>query len=152
MDRVVVDTAYILPLFGIRVTNIDNDLLYKLSDKEYVLMYPELLITELVGKIGKNMRKGRLREIPLSVTEALEALLLETDILLIKPKREHLETAIKLKVLGHDDMFDNILYATAIHEKAMLLMKDPTFESFLKKHKLRTDIIVKEEILNDLMK
>ncbi len=148
MDKIVIDTAYLLPLFGVHVSNIDNDLLYKLSEEEYILMYPELLITELIGKISKNIKKKKLRKIPTPAIEAIEALLLETDILLIKPRREHLETAIKLKVLGHDDVFDNILYATAIHEKALLLMKDPTFESFLKKHKLRTDIIIKEDTLN----
>ncbi len=81
------------------------------------LLYPPLLLPELAAKIAKEMGRHGLRKPPQQVSEALTALLLEVDMGLIQPRAEHLETAMTLKALGHLDVFDCILYATALHEE-----------------------------------
>jgi len=119
LKDVILDTSYLLPLFGVKVEGIDENILFELSNQGINLFYPKLLIIELIAKIGREAAKRGLLEPPIETIEALNALLLEVDINLIEPSIKHLETAIKLRILGHKDMFDNILYATAFHEKSI---------------------------------
>ena len=89
------------------------------------------------------MNRKKIEEIPNAVKEAITALLLGADIELVPPKKEHLETAIKLRALGHSDIFDNILYAVSLHEKAYFITRDPSFIEFLRNNELPIDNIIK---------
>ncbi len=142
--RAVLDTTYLLPFFGIRVPGLEPETVLGLRDELGVeeLLYPMLLIPELVAKIGKEMRARGLDEIPAEALEALTALLLEVDVALVPPKLEHLVTAVKLRALGHPDIFDNILYAVSLHEKAYLVTRDTTFIRFLEEKGLPVDHVV----------
>lgn len=144
LKDIIVDTSYLLPLFGIRVEGIDENILFELSSQGISLFYPKLLIVELIAKIGREAAKRGLSKLPEETIEALNALLLEVDVNLIEPSIKHLETAIKLRILGHKDMFDNILYATAFHEKKYLLMEDPTYLKFLRKNNFPVNFIVNQ--------
>ncbi len=150
-EKVVVDTTYLLPFFGVKVKNINSDILYELHEMDIVLLYPKLLITELAAKIAKEAIKKGLAKPPKAVFEAIDALLLETDIRLVEPERKHLETAIKLRIIGHKDMFDNLLYATALHENAYLLTIDSAFIDFLEKHELSREFIIDHNKLRNLL-
>ncbi len=104
------------------------------------LLYPQLVIPELIAKIGKEMNRKGLKEIPGEVMEALTALLLDVE--LIPPKPVHLETAIELRALGHKDIFDNILYATSLHEKAYFITGDKEFIKFLEENNLPLEHVI----------
>ncbi len=145
MKKVVVDTTYLLPLFGIRVKGIDSKVLLGIHEKRYTLLYPKLLVTELIAKISRESLKKGFETPPKEALEALDALLLEVDIHLIEPSKEHLENAMRLMILGHKDIFDNILYATAVSEGAYLLSMDKDFVRFLKKHGMNTEFIINHE-------
>ncbi len=120
-SRALFDTTCLLPLFGIKVSSLEYNIIASIaSELNAKPAYPILLIPELLAKIGKVMYNNGLRQPPKEAIEALYALLLEVDIELIPPRIEHLKTAIELRALGHRDIFDNILYATSIHEKNIL--------------------------------
>lgn len=82
------------------------------------------------------MAERGLQEPPQQVSEALAALLLEADISLVKPGMERLETAIKLKAVGHPDIFGCMHYATALREDAILVTRDHGFIELLGSHGL----------------
>jgi len=70
--KILLDTAFLLPSFGVKVQGIDEDrliaLLKNLRESGVEFAYPKLLLVELIAKIGKEaLRKG---ELP---PEALEA-------------------------------------------------------------------------------
>ncbi len=142
-SRALFDTSYLLPLFGIEVPGLNHDTIANIANELGAKpAYPLLLVPELLAKIGKVMHSIGLRKTPEEVIEALYALLLETDIELIQPRVEHLETAIELRALGHKDIFDNILYATSIHENTYLVTRDKAFIGFLVKNQLPIDHII----------
>jgi predicted nucleic acid-binding protein len=145
--RVLLDTTFLLPLFGIKVQGIDEDRLIALRRalKEHGVgvAYPKLLIAELIAKMGKEAsRRGGL---PSEALEALEALLLEVDIELIEPSVEHIATAVEMRVRGHRDVFDNLLYATALHEGMKLVTEDEGLVGFLRDNNYRTDLLARLE-------
>lgn len=141
--KAVIDTTYLLPFFGIKVRGLEAKDVLQLKDELRVdLYYPMLLLPELAAKIAREMAKRGLRKIPRQASEALTALLAETDVGLIEPRIEHIETAIMLKALGHPDIFDCILYATALHENAILITRDQELVEFLRANNLTTSNIV----------
>lgn len=88
------------------------------------------MIAELIAKVGKEAsRRGGL---PSEALEALEALLLEVDVELIEPSVEHIATAVEMRVRGHRDVFDSLLYATALHEGMKLATEDEGLVGFLR--------------------
>ena len=102
--KILLDTAFLLPSFGVKVQGIDEDrliaLLKKPQGKRRGIRVPKLLLVELIAKIGKEaLRKG---ELP---PEALEALLLEVDVELVEPNVKHIVTATEMRIRGHDDFF-----------------------------------------------
>ena len=141
--KAVIDTTYLLPLFGIRVQGLEAGDVIRLRDELNAdLYYPVLLLPELAAKIAKEMTKQGLRGVPEPASEALVALLLGVDVGLIQPRVEHIETAIKLMALGHPDIFDCILYATALHEDAVLVTRDKKLVEFLETRGLNTSGIL----------
>ncbi len=137
--KAVIDTTYLLPFFGIKVQGLEARDVARLREELGAdIYYPILLLPELAAKIAKEMMKQGLREVPEPASEALIALLLEVDVGLIQPRIEHIKTAIKLKALGHPDIFDCILYATALHEDAILVTRDRKLVEFLETKGLDT--------------
>ena len=145
--RVLLDTTFLLPLFGIKVQGIDEDRLIALGralkERGVGVAYPKLLIAELIAEMGKEAsRRGGL---PSEALEALEALLLEVDVELIEPSVEHIATAVEMRVRGHRDVFDNLLYATALHEGMKLVTEDEGLVGFLRDNSYRTDLLARLE-------
>ena len=153
--KMLFDTTFLLPLFGIKVDVIDVDRLIalreSLRERGIGVAYPKLLIIELIAKIAKEASK--LGEMPLKVLDAFEALLSEVDVELVEPSIKHVATAIEMRIQGHKDVFDNILYAMALHENMRLLTEDKKLIDFLRDKGYRTDIIIRlkdlERILAD---
>ncbi len=56
--------------------------------------------------------------------------------------------ALRLYTLGHRDMFDNILYATAVDNEIHFLTLDRKLREFIKEHQLK-DVTVTPEILRE---
>jgi len=151
--KILLDTTFLLPSFGVKVQGIDEDrliaLLKNLRESGVEFAYPKLLLVELIAKIGKEaLRKG---ELPPEVLEALEALLLEVDVELVEPNVKHIVTATEMRIHGHDDIFDNLLYATALHEDMKLVTEDDKLVKFLKDKGYRADFVLRFKELEDFL-
>ncbi len=130
--RIVVDTSLILPFLGVRVHGLDHHILVSYAEQGYELLYPKLLLPELLGVVARVAEKSGLGSVPREAMEGLEALLAGEDVKLVEPRVEHLELALRLRLAGHRDIFDCILYATAVHEDAALVTMDRGLYEFLR--------------------
>ena len=56
--KIVVDTTFILPFFGVGVEGVDSEEVVRLKNKGFKLLYPKLLLlVELIAKISKEARR-----------------------------------------------------------------------------------------------
>ncbi len=147
--KVVVDTTYLLPVFGISVKGLSDDdllLLRKLSLEGIVRLYlvPVIWI-ELLGKVYREARKHRVdsRRIKLAVKSLYNPRFYKW----VKPGYRAIMLAYKLRELGHRDNIDNILYATATTRKMLFLSMDEELKEFLAKTELPKDNIVSHKEL-----
>lgn len=125
---VLLDTSFILPVLGYDAGPRVQAALEALRRCSCPLYYSELSILEALWKIVKTppaaTAEGRRR-----VAEGVEAL---RRGLRVAPLRgEAAELAIALYRLGHRDMVDNLLYASARVEGLRLLTLDRGLASFL---------------------
>jgi len=142
--RVLLDSTYVLPAFGIAVRELSREDLLKLEELrrcgavEYC--YSNVMWVEVVPKVVKeHLRNGRSLDFRLveRAVEALHELFSE-----VEPGPRAICEAFKLRSLGHVDMVDNILYGIAIENDMHLLSMDCHLREFLKRHGLRFELIV----------
>ncbi|MHA1590076.1 MAG: PIN domain-containing protein [Candidatus Njordarchaeales archaeon] len=141
--RVLVDTSYLLPFFGIRVRELDERTVRELIDafSGSEVLYPILMLPEIMAKISKELSKTG-KKLSNDIIDAFNSLLGEVDIKLVRPKMSHILRAIQLRLDGHHDIFDCIAYATALEEKALFLTMDSEFIEFLKSKNYDTSLII----------
>jgi len=144
LSKVVLDTTYLLPYVGIRVEGI-GDIERKLE--KYEVCYPTLLILELEAVILKEARRKGLEEIPRDVRRRVDYLLYGGWIELIPPRGEDLQVIHFILRRGWRDIFDAILYATAVRINAGILTMDTTFRKFLRDRGFNYQILIGEEEL-----
>lgn len=153
--RVLFDTSYLLPVFGVAVDGIGDEDLERLGgliESGAVEPYmAEIQFVEIAGKLARlAMRLGLDYG---SVLDALEAgykrLTRELGILYLDPSV--LRLAAMLRLQGHRDMFDNLLYAMAKEKGMLLLTVDEAFKGFLEKHGHETGILVDHHTLFDMV-
>jgi len=140
--KVVLDTSYLLPFFGLRVKELSDEMITQLIIvfKKIEVFYPILMIPELIAKISKELIRRKI-QINESIIGAFESLLSKVDIQLIEPQVNHIVKAIEIRTRGHRDIFDCIAYATALEENAKLLTIDIEFIQFLEANEYDTSII-----------
>jgi len=105
------------------------------------------MVPEIVAKVSKELIKMNIKYLNDDLLMAFESLLSNTNIQLINPKVEHITLSIKLRTMGHKDIFDCIAYSTAYIENASFLTMDSKFVNFLKQHNFDTSFILNH---NDL--
>lgn len=143
--RVLLDSTYILPVFGIAVEGLSDDDIMRLRrltmEGTIELFCVDVCLVEILGKVYKEYAKRGLDASNI-VSVALRALF-ESDVFTwIIPPREAFELAFEMRKLGHTDMIDNILYATACIENMIFLSMDSSLVEFLRRNRLRTDNVV----------
>lgn len=145
-NSIIVDTPYLLPIVGLRVKGLSReDFEYILEN--YHLFYPKLLLTELSAVIVKQAKKKKLEKIPKQAIEGLNSIIYLETINLIPLDGEDLRIVYKLSRLGWKDMFDSILYATAIRLNMKVLTMDKKFKNFLKEKGLKYELLISHKQL-----
>ena len=155
MIKILVDTTYLLPTFGIAVKKLREKDLMRLREirmKELVKYYClDVIWVELIGKVHKEMEKQKCsvdRIIELAI-RSLE----ETDFYeWISVPTEAIILASKLRKIGHKDVIDNILYATAVVKDVVFLSMDNEFKKFLESNNLDSDRIKSHNELLSIIK
>lgn len=145
-SSIVADTTYLLPIVGLAVKGLSReDFNYIL--KNYQLFYPIPLLTELSAVIIKQARKEKLEEIPRQAIEGLNSIIYRETINLVPLDGEDLKIVYKLLKLGWKDIFDSILYATAIKLNMKILTMDKKFKNFLREKGLKHELSISHKQL-----
>lgn len=151
--KVVVDTTYLLPIFGIGVKGLtDEDLLLlrKLSLEGTIKLYLVPVIwSELLGKVYREASKYKVDDKRTSF--AIKSLYNPRFYKWIKPGYKAIKLAYKMRKLGHRDNIDNILYATALTRNMMFLSMDQELKEFLDKVELPQDNVITHKDLFNLL-
>ncbi|MHC1600799.1 MAG: PIN domain-containing protein [Candidatus Nezhaarchaeales archaeon] len=132
--KILLDTTYLLPTFGIEVKGLTSEDILKLRrlvvNGNIELYCSSVIWPELLGKVFREINKQKKSE-NFDITMAIRALFNPKFYKWIKPGRRSIELAYNLRRLGHPDMIDNILYALSVTRKMIFLSMDLDFKNFL---------------------
>ncbi|MCD6458069.1 MAG: hypothetical protein J7K82_04390, partial [Thermoproteales archaeon] len=134
--KVLLDSTYLLPSFGIEVEGLQNEHIVQLREaviKDKIRFYCLTVVwVEVIGKVFRESQR-----LKLDIEEILDVTiksLLESEFYeWIQPTSEAVKLAFKLRKLGHRDNIDNLLYATSITNNMIFLTMDENFKNFLLK-------------------
>jgi hypothetical protein len=153
MLRVLLDTSFLLPAFGVDAgEEVLNCLELMAARREMIRAYytPFSLLEAVMvllrearrGKLGLEGAAGMAREGATKVIYGLET---------ANTPPEAYSLAVRLYSLGHRDLFDNLLYATAATNGLSLLTLDSELLGFLKEAGLPQVAIKPSELEEKLL-
>ncbi len=149
--KVLLDSTYLLPSFGIEVEKLsDKDILRlrKAAVEGKVKFYCLSVVwVEVIGKICRESRRLNIDDLGEILDMALKSLLESGFYEWIQPSSEAVKLAFKLRMLGHRDNIDNLLYATSIVNKMIFLTMDRELISFLSGHGYGTENLMNHKQL-----
>jgi predicted nucleic acid-binding protein len=143
--KILLDTSFLLPFIGFKTDEVVMNSIEKLRD--YEVYYSELSILEALWKVTKKMRelssgqdynRSNIVEVVANGIRAIRRDLNRAEI-----TEEAVKEAIKLYMLGHRDLIDNILYGiTATQEDMKFLTIDESLKAFIKSRNLKSDVFI----------
>ena len=149
-DRILLDSTYLLPTFGMEVEGIsDEDLkgmreLLLRGDVEFFCLSTTWI--ELIGKICREAERRGI-DVAERFREAVKSLMEGGYYRWIEPSAEDILMAFNLRRLGHRDIIDNLLYAASINRGMKLLTMDRELKEFLRRHNYKIDHLIDHSIL-----
>ncbi len=133
MDKILIDTTYILPLFGIKIKLEDIEVRLPEIFKKYKVIYSPLSIVEAKWIILKLIKKyPSKKDIFLkSFRNGLKILLVEENIYKTRLTTPEVEDIADLLLLKAEikDYFDRMIYATAVSQESILMTEDMELKS-----------------------
>ncbi|MEM3138149.1 MAG: PIN domain-containing protein, partial [Thermofilaceae archaeon] len=119
MERILVDSTYLLPILGVSVSSVDKVLqvlenLYRLNAIE--IYYTHFNILEILGKLSKL-------KYDLEIVEAGLNSIMENFKEAFPTTRSYLR-ALELKSKGFRDLIDLLLYTTSLENNLKMLTRD----------------------------
>ncbi len=139
---VLVDSTFLLPTLGVKVTQIsDSDMreLAKLRPKVSYFCLQQSLV-EILGKIARAIPIHT--EVSPAVEAGLRSILESGVYAWLTPSVEEMLDALQIRTKGHTDMIDNMLYATASNRGMLFLSLDRELIDFLNINQYSTSNIV----------
>ncbi|MCE4613471.1 MAG: PIN domain-containing protein [Desulfurococcales archaeon] len=140
-NKLLLDTSFLLPILGFETSGRIMRAFRKLG--RYELYYSDLSILEALWKILKVVR---------GLDEEVSRI--EEGVTAIKETMKHapvdgeaVRSAIRMYMMGHRDMIDNLLLSIAASRGLKLLTVDEDLIDFAKRHGLARDAIAAPEDL-----
>ena len=152
--KVLLDSTYILPSFGIEVDGLSDEHLAQLRQARIngkVRFYCLSVVwVEVLGKVYRESKRLKVDIediVKIAVTSLLESGFYEW----IHPSSDTIRLAFKLRMLGHKDNIDNLLYATSLTNNMIFLTMDDDLKEFLLEHGYETNNLMNHRsLLNKL--
>jgi len=142
--RLVIDTTYLLPFFGIEVEGLSENDIITLS-RRCELIYPLMLLPELWAKVLREAERAGLDRPPEEAISAMNALLAGSGIELAPPTPEQMEIAALLRLAGHKDTFDCLGFGCAESLSTDFLSEDEELRELVSR--LRKDYHFNSRVL-----
>jgi len=154
VPSILLDSTYLLPSFGIEVKGLSDKhirLLREAWSKRAVRFYCLSVVwVEVIGKVCRQARKTGI-EVSNMVDTAVKSLADSGVYEWIEPLPDAVKLAFKLRLAGHKDIIDNLLYATSIVRDMILLTMDKQLKNFLVKHGFNSENLMDhQQLLNEL--
>jgi len=142
--RVLLDTSFILPSFGIETGKEVLDGLGRLEDVKAGIYYSRFSILESLWVIARISKGGAFDadRFDLGLRSILESGKYEE----VREDTGAFTEALKLRLLGHNDMVDNILYACSVAFNLKFLTLDDELNDFVQAKRLINTIISHKDI------
>ncbi|MGI0079928.1 MAG: PIN domain-containing protein [Nitrososphaerales archaeon] len=141
MADVLLDTTFLLPTLGIEVSEItqkDFEALKRISETGTKLYCSYFSFVEIFGKLARATRGREIK----SVKDGIKSLLESNAYSWIAPSAEALQLALELRLRGHKDNIDNMLYSIALSSNMFFLSLDSELRRFLEKNGYNKNIVV----------
>jgi PIN domain nuclease of toxin-antitoxin system len=148
--KVLLDSTYILPSFGVEVEGLSAEHATQLREAavkgKVNFCCLSVVWVEVIGKICREKERLR-KDIDDIVDIAVKSLMKSGFYEWLKPTSDAVKLAFKLRTLGHRDNIDNLLYATSTTNGMQLLTMDEDLKSFLSQNNLKVDNLINHENL-----
>lgn len=134
--RVLLDSTYLLPSFGIEVEGLRDEHIVQLREAavkgraEFYCLTP--VWVEVIGKVCREAQRLK-PDFEGVIDVAVKSLLQSGLYKWVEPTPEAVKLAFRLRLLGHRDVIDNLLYATSVTSNMVLLTMDRDLKNFLLK-------------------
>ena len=135
----ILDTTYILPLFGIKIIELSN---FKKISKElwsnglkgYNIYLPSICLMEVMFKLTRENRKSNDVNILNRYAIALPSILSSKSVKIFNPllNPEASRIAINIRHAGHTDLMDCLIAASAAVLKGTFLTEDNKLSKVIK--------------------
>ncbi|RLF03549.1 MAG: hypothetical protein DRK00_08680 [Thermoprotei archaeon] len=156
MDSLLLDTTYLLPIFGIKVGLRGYEEVFPKLIEEHAALYSPLSLVEAKWVVLKLARRSPSRRDALleAYRLGLEALLSDKRLTMTEATSSKIEeVADKLLIeVGLKDYFDRMIYATAACKGAALLTEDEDMLEIGKRWHIRPGEVLKWDDLIKKMK
>jgi hypothetical protein len=132
MDRLLLDTTYLLPIFGVRVGLERFETMFPLLLDKYSVVYNPISIVEAKWIVLRlSRRRSQKRKLILErFREGLKVLLNDerfSQTIITNSDVEEIADRLLLEA-GVRDYFDRLIYSTAAYFSAILLTEDETLK------------------------
>lgn len=137
---ILLDTTFLLPTLGIDVGDEVKDILRRLDEIKVEFYYSQFSILESLWIAVRLIKNGSFDKERFNL--GLRSIAKSNRYIAIGDDHRVYEEALKLYMLGHRDMIDNILYATSLIYDLKLLTMDSKFDEFIRDKGLKNTLLL----------
>ena len=142
--NVLLDTSFILPSLGIDVGKEVSEGLKGLVDIKAEIHYSHFSILESLWVAARLSTNATFDAESFSL--GLRSIIEGDRYMKVKEDSKTFNDALKLHMLGHKDMIDNILYANTTRLNIKLLTLDNELKNFIRERGLKNTLIAPDEL------
>jgi hypothetical protein len=142
-QRILLDTPFILPSLGISVSELIPEGIKVLGETGMEIYYSRFSILESLW-VGTRIEDRTFD--PESFQLGLRSIVEGGRYARVEEDSEIFNEAFRVYKLGHKDMIDNILYASAVRVGLVLLTLDEELKKFVSEKKLKYVFISPDEL------
>jgi len=142
--RVLLDTSFILPSLGIDVDKDVSKGLKRLDDTKAEIYYSRFSILESLW-IAARLSTSSTFEWEL-FSLGLRSIIEGGRYRKVEENSETFNDALRLYLLGHKDMVDNVLYASSTRLSLNLLTLDNELREFIRERRLKDTLIFPDQL------
>jgi len=142
--RVLLDTSFILPSLGIEVGEEVSKGLKRLADVEAEIHYSRFNILESLWVAARLSTSAAFDGESFSL--GLRSIVEGGRYRKVEEDSRTFDDALRLYILGHKDMVDNILYASSTHLNLKLLTLDNELKEFIHERGLKDNLVSPDQL------
>jgi len=141
--RILLDTSFILPTLGINVHGATPEAIKVLTETEIGIYYSRFSILESLW-VASRISVAIFN--PESFHLGLRSIIEGGRYTRVEEDSDIFKEAFRLHRLGHKDMIDNVLYASAVELGLLLLTLDDELRRFLSEKKLKYVLLSPDQL------